>query len=135
MFSKTGPELKDSMKTMLSPAGIEKLNGLIKAKGIQMVSVYLMGGTSVDSWKKQFELAKQLNVQFVTSEPPLDMLNSIDSLAGVYKIKVAIHNHRKGMSKYWHPNSVLAALKGHPILVFAFMWAIGQSVALTPWRV
>jgi sugar phosphate isomerase/epimerase len=42
------------------------------------------------------------------------MLNSIDSLAGVYGIKVAIHNHWKGMSKYWHTDSVIAALKGRP---------------------
>jgi hypothetical protein len=45
MFSKTGPALKDSMITMLSSAGIEKFNQLINAKRLQMVSVYLMGGT------------------------------------------------------------------------------------------
>ena len=42
------------------------------------------------------------------------MWNSIDSLAGVYGIKVAIHNHWRGMSAYWHPDSVVAALKNHP---------------------
>lgn len=113
MFSKTGPELKDSMISTLSPMGIEKLKRLIKAKGMQMVSFYVMGGNTVDSWKKQFELAKRFNVRYVTSEPPVDMWNSIDSLAGIYKIKVAIHNHWKGTSKYWHPDSVLVALKGH----------------------
>ncbi|MEO6733822.1 MAG: sugar phosphate isomerase/epimerase family protein [Ferruginibacter sp.] len=114
MFSKTGPELRDSMITMLSPAGIEKLSRSIKAKGMQMVSFYVMGGNTVDSWKKQFELAKRFKVKYVTSEPPVDMRDSIDSLAGVYHIKVAIHNHWKGTSRYWHPDSVLAALKGHP---------------------
>lgn len=114
MFTKTGPELKDSMISQLSGTGIQKLNRLIKSKGLQMSSVYLMGGNSVESWKKQFELAKQLNVEYVTSEPPMHLWDSVDSLAGIYGIKVAIHNHWKGMSIYWHPDSVLAALKGHP---------------------
>ncbi len=37
----------------------------------------------------------------------------IDSLAGLYKMKIAIHEHAKGISAYWHPDSVLAAIKGH----------------------
>lgn len=113
MFSKTGPELKDSMISALSPTGIEKLKQLIKAKGMQIVSFYLIGGNTVESWQKQFEMAKRFYVKYVTAEPPVDMWDSIDSLAGVYKIKVAIHNHWKGTSKYWHPDSVLVALKGH----------------------
>ncbi len=28
-------------------------------------------------------------------------------------MKVAIHEHWKGVSRYWHPDSVLAAIKGH----------------------
>ena len=81
---------------------------------MEMVSIYLVGGSTVASWKKQFETAKLFNVKYVTAEPPVDMWNSIDNLAGVYGIKLAIHNHWKGMSKYWHPDSVLLALKGHP---------------------
>lgn len=114
LFGKAGPELKDSMIMALSPAGINILNGMIKEKGMEMVSIYLVGGSTVASWKKQFETAKLFNVKYVTAEPPVDMWDSIDSLAGVYGIKLAIHNHWKGMSKYWHPDSVLLALKGHP---------------------
>jgi len=39
---------------------------------------------------------------------------SIDSLAGAYGIRVAIHGHWKGVSAYWHPDSTLKALEGHP---------------------
>lgn len=92
-FSKTGGELNDSMITTLSPTGIEKLSQSVKAKGMQMVSFYVLGGNTIESWKKQFKLAKQFNVKYVTSEPPVDMWDSIDSLASIYNIKVAIHNH------------------------------------------
>jgi L-ribulose-5-phosphate 3-epimerase len=113
-FHKTGPALNDSLVLQLSPAGIEKLKALIQQKGLKAESIYIMGDSTVGSWKKQFDIAKQLGVKFVTAEPPVNMLDSIDSLAGAYGIKVAIHDHWKGVSRYWHPDSVLAAIKDHP---------------------
>lgn len=113
-FGKAGPELKDSLVMNLSLAGIDKLKKQIKEKGLRMESVYVIGGKTIDKWQKDFELAKKLGVRYVTAEPPVNMWKSIDSLAAVYKLKVAIHNHWKGTSAYWHPDSVLAALKNHP---------------------
>ncbi len=113
-FIKTLPELKDSSLMQLSPAGIRKLKSLIEQRGLKCESVYLAGGSDVNSWKRQFEMAKHLGVEFVTTEPPLDMWDSIDSLAGLYGIKVAIHEHWKGMSHYWDPDTTLMAMKGHP---------------------
>jgi sugar phosphate isomerase/epimerase len=77
-------------------------------------SIYLAGGKTLAEWIKDFEIAKQFEVKFVTAEPPISMWDSIDSLAGAYGMKVAIHEHWKGVSAYWHPDSVLAAIKGHP---------------------
>lgn len=113
-FGKAGIELKDSTIMNLSPSGIEKLNTLIKKKGLIMESIYITGGKTVDKWKKDFELAKHFKVKYVTAEPQVNLWDSVDSLAGVYGIKVAIHNHWKGNSAYWHPDSLLAALKNHP---------------------
>lgn len=113
-FHKAGPELKDSMILQLSPAGIEKLKVLINQKGLKVESIYIVGDSTIQSWKKQFDIAKQLGVKYVTTEPPLKMWDSIDSLAGAYGIKVAIHEHWKGMSHYWNPDTVLMAIKGHP---------------------
>lgn len=113
-FHKSGPELKDSLISRLSPSGIAKLKKMVAAKGIKIESIYIGGGKTVESWKKEFEIAKAFGVKFVTAEPPVRMWDSIDSLAGVYKMKVAIHEHWKGVSAYWHPDSVLAAIKNHP---------------------
>lgn len=113
-FHSAGPALKDSMILRLSPAGIDKLKSMIAKKGLICESIYIVGDSTVNSWKKQFDIAKRLGVQFVTTEPPLNMWNSIDSLAGAYGIKVAIHEHWKGVSHYWDPDTTLMALKGHP---------------------
>ncbi|MEP7144196.1 MAG: sugar phosphate isomerase/epimerase [Ferruginibacter sp.] len=111
---KAGAELKDSLIGQLSPGGIEKLKELIDKKGLKVGSVYIGGDSTIASWKHQFDIAKQMGVTYVTSEPPLNMWNSIDSLAGVYGMKVAIHEHWKGVSHYWNPDTVLLAIKDHP---------------------
>src|SRR6476469_9182988 len=113
-FHKTGPALNDSLILQLSPAGIQKLSDMVHAKGLHVGSVYIVGDTTIASWKHQFDIAKGLGAAFVTAEPPLNMWDSIDSLAGAYGMKVAIHEHWRGMSRYWSPDSVLAAIQGHP---------------------
>ena len=113
-FHKAGPALKDSLILQLSPAGINKLRAMIAKKGLTCESIYIVGDSTINSWKKQFDIAKRLGVQFVTTEPPLNMWNSLDSLAGVYGIKIAIHEHWKGVSHYWDPDTTLMALNGHP---------------------
>lgn len=113
-FHRAGPELKDSLILQLSPSGIEKLKSLINQKGLICESLYIVGDSTLQSWVKQFDIAKQFGVQYVTTEPPLNMWDSIDSLAGAYGIKVAIHEHWKGFSHYWNPDTVLMAIKGHP---------------------
>jgi sugar phosphate isomerase/epimerase len=113
-FHKAGPDFKDSLILQLSPPGMDKLKELISQKGLKVESIYIVGDSTVQSWKKQFDIAKQLGVKFVTTEPPLNMWDSIDSLAGAYGVKVAIHEHWKGVSHYWNPDTVLLAIKGHP---------------------
>jgi sugar phosphate isomerase/epimerase len=113
-FHKAGAELKDSVISQLSPAGIDKLKSLIAQKGLICETLYIVGDSTMRSWIKQFDIAKQLGVKYVTTEPPLNMWDSIDSLAGAYGIKVAIHEHWKGFSHYWNPDTTLMALKGHP---------------------
>jgi hypothetical protein len=61
---------------------------------------------------KSFELAKEFGMKYITSEPRKDLWDMIDTLAGQYGIKVAIHEHARP-NLYWHPDSVLAAIKGH----------------------
>ena len=113
-FQKAGGEFKDSSLLQLSPEGVSTLHNLALQKGITINSIYVAGGNTVEAWKKDFELAKQLNVKYITAEPAVNMWDIVDSLAGIYHIKVAIHDHWKGVSAYWHPDSVLAAIKDHP---------------------
>jgi sugar phosphate isomerase/epimerase len=64
-------------------------------------------------WTKAFDLAKEFGLSYITAEPRKNQWDMVDSMAGQYGIKVAIHDHPRP-NEYWHPDSVLAAVKGHP---------------------
>lgn len=103
---------KDTFGISMSAAGRQKLKELLKLHHIQMVA---MGVTTPDSkadWIKTFDLAKEFGLSYITSEPLKSQWDMVDSLAGAYNIKIAIHDHPKP-NTYWHPDSVLAAVKGH----------------------
>ena len=103
---------KDTFGISMSAAGRQKLKGLLQLHHIQMVA---MGVTTPDTkadWIKTFDLAKEFGLSYITSEPLKSQWDMVDSLAGVYNIKIAIHDHPKP-NTYWHPDSVLAAVKGH----------------------
>ena len=115
-WQKVGGEFKDSLLMELSPYGLEKLYNIVENRGIRVHTLYTFG-SSIAEWKKQFEIAKSLHVKYLIGEPPSDLLDEIDSLAGSYGIKLAIHNHYEGTSEYWDPDIMLAAIKDRPNLM------------------
>ncbi len=103
-------------KTMASTTkdDISKMKEMLSKKNLKMQSMYVSGAKNEADWKHYFELAKEMNMQHLVCEPEKKSWDMLDSLAGLYKIKIAIHEHAKGKSLYWHPDSVLAAMKNHP---------------------
>jgi len=67
--------------------------------------------------RKVFEFAKQWGIGVLVAEPQPDALDTVEKLCQEYQIKVAIHDHPKGHSIYWNPDSVLAAIKGRTPLM------------------
>jgi sugar phosphate isomerase/epimerase len=105
-------EFKDTAMVNLSPYGISNMKKMLDDKGIRMRSMYVSDAKNAEDWKRHFELAKTLGMEFIVCEPNKAHWNILDSLGGIYNIKTAIHEHAKGSSMYWHPDSVLAAING-----------------------
>ena len=61
--------------------------------------------------RKVFDFAKEMGIEVIVSEPPEDAFDTIERLCEEYGISVALHNHPKP-SRYWNPDTVLAACKG-----------------------
>jgi sugar phosphate isomerase/epimerase len=92
-----------------------KLKALLRKKGIRIVAMGVIVPKTREEWIKTFVLAKDLGLKYITAEPIKSQWDVVDSLAGVYDIPVAIHDHPKP-NIYWSPDSVLAAIQGHPHL-------------------
>src|SRR5438552_4132810 len=58
-FHSAGPEFKDSTIGKLSLASIDKLKSMIGQKGLKVESLYIVGDSTMESWKKQFDIAKE----------------------------------------------------------------------------
>lgn len=110
-----GAGLKDSFGIRMSAESRAKLKELLNNKGISITAMGVISPATPEEWKQAFDLAKEFNLSYITSEPRKNLWGVIDSLAGAYGIKVAIHEHGRP-NPYWHPDSVLAAIQGHPNL-------------------
>ncbi len=65
--------------------------------------------------RQVFEFAKKWGINVLVAEPAPDALDTVEKLCEEYNIKVAIHDHPKP-SHYWNPDTVLAAIKGRPMI-------------------
>lgn len=84
---------------------------MLKDRGITVVAYGVVGGKDEAEWKTLFEFAKDMGILNINSEPQPEQFAYIRPLAEQYKINVALHNHPKP-SRYWHPDTVLAAIGG-----------------------
>jgi sugar phosphate isomerase/epimerase len=110
-----GAGMEGKFGITMSEADKTKLKELLKSKGIRIIAMGVIVPRTIDDWKKYFDLAKEFGLSYITAEPLKNQWDQVDSLAGIYKIKVAIHDHPKP-NVYWSPDSVLAATVGHPNL-------------------
>jgi len=107
-----GGDMKDTFGIRMSPESRAKIKQLLQSKGIQIVAMGVVTPKTLDEWRQYFDLAKEFGLSYITAEPLKNQWDGIDSLAGVYGINVAIHDHPRP-NAYWHPDSVLAAVRGH----------------------
>jgi sugar phosphate isomerase/epimerase len=108
-----GAGLNENFGITMSPAAKAKLKELLQQNNIRIRAMGVASPTTREDWQKAFELAKEFGLSYITSEPRKNLWDMIDSMAGNYNIKVAIHEHARP-NLYWHPDSVLAAIKNHP---------------------
>lgn len=112
-FHNMGAEFDNKTMGDLDVKGIALMKKMLRDNGLSMSSIYVSDAKNAAEWKRYFDMGRELGVRYLVCEPAKSQWDTIDSLAGIYNIKIAIHEHKKGSSIYWHPDSVLAAIKGH----------------------
>jgi len=98
-FHHTMPE--DARKAVLDFA---------KDKGVKIVSYGVVGGKDEAEWNQIFDFAKAMNLEWISSEPPVDTLPLVAKLAKESGVKVALHNHPTP-STYANPAFTMKAIE------------------------
>ena len=83
----------------------------LKENGITLQTYGVVSANSDSDWRQLFEFCKSMGIGTITSEPNDKDIPLLSKLCEEYQINVAIHNHPQP-NRYWHPDAVLAALKG-----------------------
>ena len=97
----------DSMGPQLSADLRKEALKRLADKGVRLVN-FGVGPAN----RQAFDFAKDMGIETLVSEPPFDAFDELDKLCEEYKINVALHDHPKP-SRYWSPDIVLKACKGH----------------------
>jgi sugar phosphate isomerase/epimerase len=97
-----------------------QIRAKLAAAKVQLTSLYLhqLPGEEA-ACRQSFEFARKLGAGFIVSEPEPAALDVIEKCCREYGIKLAIHNHAEGVSRYWHPREVLKVCAGRGPLVGA----------------
>ncbi|RAJ08376.1 sugar phosphate isomerase/epimerase [Chitinophaga skermanii] len=106
-----GGGIEGKMDFKMDAAKQAQVLDLLKQKKKTLVAFGVVVPRSEEDWKQVFEFAKNMGVQVINCEPKNEHLDAVSKLCDEYKIRVAFHDHPKP-SHYWHPDSVLVALKG-----------------------
>lgn len=109
-FHELGGQFGTKRLLDLSDEEVGQLKKTLDSTKMTMPSIYADAKT-LEEWKHLFDQAKKIGLKFMVGEPAPQFLDDINRMAGQYQMKFAIHEHAKGLSKYWHPDSALAAIK------------------------
>lgn len=110
-FHQLGGEFGKSLFVDLTDSELAKMKEILKTNNIQMQSMYVDAKTTSD-WEKVFKQADKLGLKYLVGEPDPQLLEVVNNLAKKYDLPFGIHEHAKGLSHYWHPDSVLTAING-----------------------
>jgi sugar phosphate isomerase/epimerase len=109
-FHELGGQFGTKRLLDLSDEEVGQLKKTLDSTKMTMPSIYADANT-LEEWKHLFDQAKKIGLKFMVGEPDPQFLDDINRMAGQFQMKFAIHEHAKGLSKYWHPDSALAAIK------------------------
>ena len=106
-----GGGMEGKMDFKMDAATRQAVKKMIKDRGLTLVAYGVISPKTDEDWKALFEFAKDMGILNINSEPTPEQMPMVRKMAEDYKIKVALHNHPKP-SRYWHPDTVLAAIGG-----------------------
>jgi sugar phosphate isomerase/epimerase len=107
------PESEAKLTVDLPDEELARLHAKLAEAKVRLTSVYIHQLPGAEAaCRKAFEFCRKLRVETIISEPAPEALNLVEQLCDEYDLKVALHNHPQGSSRYWDPQAVLKACEG-----------------------
>lgn len=90
----------------LDEASRKELLSLAAEKGVRIVGCGVFVSDKAEEWEKMFRLAKDMGMEYISCEPPVEVWDIVEQLAEKNQIGIAVHNHPQP-STYWQPQLLL----------------------------
>jgi sugar phosphate isomerase/epimerase len=102
----------------MDKAARDRVRAKLAAADVTLAGYGVVNAGSPEEWRQIFVFAKDMGIEFISTEPGEDQLDLVESLCEEFQVKAGIHNHPKP-SHYWNPDTVLAAVDGRSPLLGA----------------
>ncbi len=102
------PELQ--FNASMSAADRKEIKARLADKAVKLVGCYC-NPPKGDSWRRVFDWAKEMGMEYLVAEPSFDAYEMLDKLCQEYQIKLAIHGHAKP-NPNWNPEVLMSHLQG-----------------------
>jgi len=79
--------------------------------GVELAACYCRALAEEDACRRRFDFAKEMGIETLVAEPPLEAYDMIERLCDEYQVNLAVHNH-PAPSNYWNPDTLLKVSKG-----------------------
>lgn len=95
----------------MSAAERQETKKRLRDAGIKLVACYCRDLAHEDVCRRVFDFAREMGMEMLDGEPPVEAFDMLDKLCNEYQINLAVHNHTKP-SKYWSPETLLGIFQG-----------------------
>ncbi len=117
-WQKIGGDFGDVQFNPGAPADVlDKVKAAAREAGIRIVGFYDHEvGKDEAGARKLLEFCRRMGIEYVVGEPSPELLETLDALAGEYRVRIAIHNHPRDEKKpeyvLWNPEEVMKLVEG-----------------------
>jgi sugar phosphate isomerase/epimerase len=102
-------QMNETMPVALRKQVRQRLDDL----GVKLLSCYMADLPNNEAAaRRKFEFGKELGMEYFVAEPAPAAMDLMEKLCDEYGISLAIHNHPKPSSVYWHPAKIVEVTKG-----------------------
>ncbi len=111
-WQKLSPQKPDAVfSENMSAADRAETKKRLADAGVKIPCCYCGGLAEEGPTRKLFDFAREMGIETIDGEPPIESLGMLEELCEEYHIQVAIHSHAKP-APHWQPDDLMKMFEG-----------------------